>query len=169
MGNLLDASEIFRLSINYGRPREEMFMAYSYNYKGEFSARRFPIKGRSIIEVEGRLFNFKKRMKSEGVIKVIESSVRDNPWSVAKIEHLLAFGEAFPKEPAKEPIFALGSVAKIPSESRLRIPEEIKDPRYVPGLTVRGSRAYHYLYLPWYGVDWHNGARFLAIRKVSAP
>jgi hypothetical protein len=149
------ASDTFRLTVDYDQTLEQMIAAGRYDWKNsDITAKRFPIEGKGIVEFEGRYFHFNRDISSENAIKEIEAADPKNPWSAAKIEHVLSHGKTFPEEQRNFPIIGLGSVA------------EVDGHRYVPGLYSGGSE--RRLDLGWFGVDWFPVFRFLAVRKVSA-
>lgn len=152
LGNLIPNKII--LSIDYTKSLEEMIAAGNYDWKDEkLTAKRFPIVGEGIVEYEFRYFHFNRGVSSETAVDLIKKEDSENPWEPAEPEHLLAFGENFPKEQLKFPIVALGSVGKVGGE------------RSVPCLDRRGSERHLGLY--WFGLDRGGSYRFLAVRKVT--
>ncbi|MBI4088541.1 hypothetical protein HY415_00365 [Candidatus Kaiserbacteria bacterium] len=147
---------LFRLTIDYGQPFERMIAAGRYDWKnGDITAKRFPITGKGVVEFEGRYFHFNRYISSENAIQEIEAADTANPWSAAKIEHVLSHGTAFPEKQRKFPIIGLGSVAEVDGD------------RSVPGLDKYGSE--RGLGLDWFDDDWDPICRFLAVREVSVP
>ena len=146
---------IFRLTVDYSQSLEQMTAAGRYDWKNdEITSKRFPITGKGVVEFEGRYFHFDRNISSENAIKEIEAEDTANPWSPAKIEHVLSHGKTFPEEQRKFPIVGLGSVALVYGR------------RCVPVLHEGGSG--RYLYLNWFDDDWDPVCRFRAVRKVSA-
>ncbi len=148
-------ADVFRLTVDYGQSLEEMIAAGSYDWwNDDITAKRFPIKGNGVVEFEGRYFYFNRDISSENATKEIEAADPKNPWSAAKIEHVLSHGKTFPEEQRKFPIIGLGSVAGVHGR------------RYVPVLFEDDSK--RGLHLIWFGRGWGPVYRFLAVRKVSA-
>ncbi|MCX6786943.1 MAG: hypothetical protein NTY93_00210 [Candidatus Kaiserbacteria bacterium] len=149
-----DMPEIFRLTVDYGQSLEQMVAAGHYDLKNDdITAKRFTIKGEGIIQFEAHYFHFNRTISSDDAVKEIEKSDTANPWSAAKIEHVLSHGATFPEEQRKFPIIGLGSVAEVDGD------------RNVPCLDRDGS--YRRLDLNWWSDDWDPNYRFLAVRKVS--
>lgn len=147
--------DIFHLPVDYGQSLEAMIAAGQYDWKNsDITAKRFPITGKGVVEFEARYFHFNRDISSENAIKEIEAADTKNPWSAAKIEHVLSHGKTFPEEQRKFPIIGLGSVAKVFGDRR------------VPVLRSDGSQ--RNLDLRWFGGGWPPIYRFLAVRKVSA-
>ncbi len=148
LGNLVPDRII--LSIDYTKSFEQMIAAGRYDWRNDdLNAKRFPIKGEGVEEVEAKLFHFDRNISSEEAIRLMEAE----GWEIAKMEHLLAFGAAFPDEQRKFPIIGLGSVG------------EVDGNRYVPCLLRNASKPY--LHLHWLVSDWNSSYRFLAVRKVT--
>ena len=148
--------DVFRLTVDYGQSLEAMIADGHYDWKNnDITAERFPITGDGIVEFEGRYFHFNCNVSLENTIKEIEVADTANPWSAAKIEHVLSHGKTFPEEQRKFPIIGLGSVAKVLGN------------RLVSYLGKGGSERYLDL-LYRFDYVWSPGYRFLAVRKVSA-
>lgn len=148
------ASDIFILTVDYSQSLKQMIAAGHYDWKNDdITAKRFPIKGEGVVAYEARYFNFDHNISSEDAKKEIESADTANPWSAAKIEHILSFGAKYPEEQRKYPIPGLGSVAKVYGYRR------------VPCLRRSGSK--RGLGLRWWIGGWGSVCRFLAVRKVS--
>lgn len=146
--------DVFRLTVDYSQSLEAMIVAGQYDWRNsDITAKRFPMMGNGVVEFEARYFHFNRDISSENAIKEIESADTANPWSAAKIEHVLSHGKTFPEEQRKFPIIGLGSVA------------EVRGGRRVPGLDEDGSE--RRLRLRWFGRGWYQVCRFLAVRKVS--
>ena len=110
---------------------------------------RFPYNESTVGEWEYDLYHPNRQISSEDAKKEAEV----DGWQVAEVEHLLAFGQAFPEEQRKYPIIALGSVC------------EVSGVRHVLGLWTDGSR--RGLYLDWWRGDWRSSYRFLRVRKTK--
>jgi hypothetical protein len=146
--------DVIILPIDYTKSLEQMIAAGNYDWKNdELTAKRFPIVGEGVVEYEFRYFRFNRKVSSETAVDLIKKGDNENPWEPAKTEHLLVYGENFPEEQRKFPIVALGSVG------------EVSGGRYVPYLDGVGSE--RSLRLSWWGDDWYDDCRFLAVRKVS--
>lgn len=150
--------EIFRLSVDYGMSLEQMIAAGRYDGKNRdinITQNHFQIEGRGIVEFEARYFHFNLNVFSEKAVKWIKQADKSNPWSPAKIEHLLSLGATFPDEQRKFPIVSPGSLIEIFCYHR------------VPYLSKEGS--FRNLYLSWWDDNWPLDCHFLAVRKVSVP
>lgn len=87
-------SNVFHLTVDYSQSLEQMIAAGRYDWRNDdITAKRFPIKGEGIVEYEARYFNFDRNISSENTIDAIEAEDTANPWSAAKIEHVLSHGE----------------------------------------------------------------------------
>lgn len=117
-----DLPEIIFLPVDYTKSLEEMIATGRYDWKNnDITAKRFLIIGNGIEEFEFDLYHPDRSISSEDAIKGIhEDEDPENPWIVARIEHLLAYGVAFPEGQRKFPISALGSVAEL--DGRRRVP-----------------------------------------------
>lgn len=145
--------DIFRLTVDYSQLLGAMIAAGQYDWKNsDITAKRFPIEGKGVVEFEACYFHFNRGISSENAIKEIKAADTANPWSAAKIEHVLSLGKIFPEEQRKFPIIGLGSVA------------EVSGGRFVPGLCKDGSL--RVLFVFWFGGGWRPVYRFLAVRKV---
>jgi len=143
-----------RLTVDYSMSLKQMIGVSQYDSVDEnITPERFPIVGADVVRFEARLFNFGRRISSEAADEEIKTADKKDPWESAKIEHLLAFGAAYPDVQRKFPVVALGSSC------------EIHGDRLVPGLWGRGSE--RRLSLDWWVGGWRDGCRFLAVRKVS--
>lgn len=146
--------DVFRLTVDYGQSLEQMIAAGHYDWKSDdITAKHFPITGKGVVEFEARHFHFDRDISSKNAIKEIEAEDSSNPWSAAKIEHVLSDGKTFPEEQRKFPIVGLGSVA------------EVLGSRSVPCLGKVGSK--RYLFLHSFDRGCSPLCRFLAVRKVS--
>lgn len=143
-------TDVFRLTVDYGQSLEQMIATGQYDWKNsDITAKRFPIDGKGIVELEARYFHFDRNISSEDVIEEMKKA----GFEPAKIEHVLSHGKTFPEEQRKFPIIGLGSVARVDVY------------RYVPVLYEDGSSRSLYLYC--FDDDWDADSRFLAVRKVS--
>jgi hypothetical protein len=144
--------EQLTLSVDYGKPLEQMISAGRYDWKNDdITAKRFPVVGQDIEQFEAKIFHFDCHMSSEAVVEAIKAA----GWEPGKIEHLLSFGVKYPEEQRKYPIIALGSGALVGGGRR------------VPGLSRRGAE--RGLRLGWWGRGWDGDYRFLAVRAVVQP
>jgi hypothetical protein len=144
---------VIYLAVDYGRTFKEMIQAGAYDWKNDnITPKNFPITGSGKDEWEFDLVHPNRDISTEDAHKeTAKDSDPANPWIDAKIEHLLAFGEAFPETQRKFPIVALGSVA------------EVSGKQHVPYLYKDGSK--RNLNLTWYDLDWGARYRFLRVRK----
>lgn len=106
----------------------------------------------TIGEWEFRLIHPNKSISSEDAVIECEKPDEKGLWEAGKLEHLLAFGEAFPEEQKKFPIVALGSVCRLGGR------------RHVPGLWCGGGG--RRLPLDIWNGDWNSDYRFLSVRKI---
>ena len=149
--------ELIILALDHSRSLEDLIKAGNYDwFNDDITAKRFPITGTGIEELEFDLFHPNRSILSENAITEMEKSDDpERPWMPAEIAHLLVFGEAFPDLQRKFPIIALGSVAKVDGARR------------VPCLRKVGSGRRLDLY--WFASGWPGYYRFLRVRrKVSA-
>jgi hypothetical protein len=147
--------EAFRLTVNHDQTLEAMIATGKYDWKNDdITAKRFPLTGEGLVEVEACLFHFDRSISSEDAVKAIETADKQNPWTPGQIEHVLSFGAFFPEEQRKYPVVGLGSVV------------EVSGLRHVPELWEDGAG--RRLDLSWWKGDWDEDYRFLAVRKVSA-
>ena len=143
--------EQLSLSVDFSRSLEAMIAAGHYDWKNDdITAKRFPVVGKGVEQFEAKVFHFDRAMSSEAVVEAIKA----DGWELGKIEHLLAFGEKYPEEQRKYPIIALGSVAGVGGD------------RSVPYLSRDDAERSLDLY--WWGSDWDDDCRFLAVRKLSS-
>ncbi len=158
-GNLTKFLELLEqkgitIPVDYNKSLEQMIASGNYDWKNsDLTASRFPVIGEGIVEYEFKYVHPNQAVSSETAVDLIKKEDSENPWEPAKVEHLLAFGAAFPDEQRKFPIVGLGSVG------------EVGDDRRVPCLYRYDSRRVLYLY--WWDYDWYSGYRFLAVRKVT--
>lgn len=139
-----------RLTINYALTLAEMIAAGRYDWtNSDITAKRFPIVGLGTALVEHKLFHFDRTVSSDEAERLIVAG----GYQPAKIEHLLAFGAAYPEEQRKYPIIALGSVANV------------RGARLVSCLYRDGSG--RDLYLGWRDVEWFGRCRFLGVRNLA--
>lgn len=148
------ATDVFRLTVDYGLSLEQMIVAGRYDWTNEnITVKRFSIVGEGVAEFEARYFHFNRNISSENAVKGIEQEDTANPWMPAKIEHALSHGKTFPEEQRKFPIVGLGSVAGFGGSRLVPYLYEVDSPRK--------------LRLLWFDFVWSPVFRFLAVRKVS--
>ena len=144
------AMKEFVASIDYSLSLEQMISAGKYDWKNnDITAKNFPISGIGVQDVTFELVHFDRTISTQDATKEILA----RGLEVAKIEHLLAFGEKYPDEQRKYPIVALGSFCLL------------EDDRYYPSLNHSDDE--RHLALPWYRSGWFDVCRFLAVRKSS--
>lgn len=149
----LDPLEL-RIVVDYGMSLQEMTAAGRYDWvNDDITPERFPIVGNGVVEYEAKLFHFGRYISSEAADEEIKTADKQNPWESAKIGCLLAFGAASPDMQRKFPIVSLGSSCLIHGD------------RIVPLLWKYASE--RLLNLHWWGIDWRDDYRFLAVRKIS--
>ena len=139
------------ITVDYGMTFAEMIVVGRYESKNiDIDIKRFPLKGKGIVEFETRMFHFNRDISSEKAVELIQTDDKTNPWKPARVEHLLAYGAQNPEEERKYPIVGLGFVGEIVGHRR------------VPYLRRDVSR--RFLYFLWWVFDWNDDCRFLAVR-----
>ena len=120
------------------------------NVNSDIIEKRFPHDVTTIGEWEFKLVHPNRQISSADA----KTESETDGWTVAKAEHILAYGEAFPKEQQKYPIIELGSVC------------EVEGGRGV--LVLWGGDGGRDLDLHWWRAVWLAGCRFLVVRKVQS-
>ncbi len=142
------------LTVNYDLSLEAMIQSGRYDWvNSDITAERFPLNGIGTQKFEYKLFYFGRDISSKKVVYAIETEDKCNPWSPAKIEHLLAFGVQKPEEQRKYPIVGLGSVCEVRGHRRVAF--------------LGRDAVERNLRLSWWDGAWPGDWRFLAVRKVS--
>jgi hypothetical protein len=116
---------------------------------GEISNVLFPHDVMTVGEYEFDFYNPFLFISSEDA----KTGAEVDGWTVAKAEHLLAVGQAFPEVQRETPIVALGSVCGVGSNRQV--------------LTLRGEGRRGVFLYDWCS-PWAGGFRFLRVRKVLA-
>ncbi len=128
----------------------ERITAGGYDWtNSDITEKRFPNDPTTVGEWEWELVGYDHNISSEAAKTALEV----DGWVVAKWEHELAFGAAFPEAQRKNPIIALGSVCRVLGG------------RCVLGLWRDGGE--RGVDLDDWVVGWNPGCRFLRVRKVS--
>jgi hypothetical protein len=143
------------LSVEHARTLAEMIRAGKYVWINDnITVDHFPVSVEVTREFEAKLFKFDESVSPQTTVGTMTKVGAGDGWELAKIEHLLAFGEKFPDEQRQYPIVGLGSIS------------EVFGSRQVPCLDHRNSE--RILDLAWW-VDegWFAVCRFLAVRKMS--
>lgn len=140
----------FRLTVDYDLSVEDMVKFGKYDWaNSDITSGHFPVARQGKSEVKAELVHLNRCFSSGDEVLNELDRLGYRPADLAED---LAFGAAYPEEQRKYPIVALGSVWQYPDGGR--------DVVY---LGVRaGDRE---LDLRWLGDDWHEGWRFLAVRK----
>jgi len=151
MSSRQKVKETYKVVVDYGKSLAQMIEAGDYGwFNDSINDKNFPLQGVGQHEVELVLVHLNRNATTKEVLEYL-----DNQGLIpAKIEHLLAFGVAYPEIQKEFPVVALGSV----------------------WVGVNGSRNYpcldcdddqRKLDLIWYGGDypWGGTCRFLALRK----
>ena len=128
---------------------EEAIADGNYGWHNDLIPQKFNHDNRLAGKWEWRLAHPKRKISSKDAKTLCE----EDGWQAACIEHLLAFGEAFPELKKDGPIIALSSVC------------ERSGGRSVPVLWTDLSK--RGLVLLWWVADWNSHCRFLSVRKVS--
>ena len=140
---------IFELSINCDQPLADMIAAGHYDsVNTDITAEHFPITGQGQLPIEVELHHFNCRMPSEQALQELDQA----GYRPGVIEELLALGTKNPELQRQFPIIALAS--------RWRYSRGHRD---VPSL--HGWYGRRELDLLWFGDDWYEHCRFLAVRK----
>jgi hypothetical protein len=139
------------LAVDYNRSLEQMIAAGNYDSRHEdFNEGRICVDALEQSEVDASLFSFEYCVTSAEVLDSIAHADKQRAWSVAKVEHILAFGEEYPDEQLGHAVVGLGSL--VATSGGL-----------VPYLDNDGFR--RRLHLRWWGSTWPPYCRFLAIRS----
>jgi hypothetical protein len=133
-------------TVDYTKTLQHMIAVGNYDWVN--------VEGTGIVQFEPKVFHFDRDISSEDAVAAIKADDPQNPWEPAKIEHLLAYGAAYPEEQRQYPIIGLTSVAKVRGHRR------------VPCLY--GNDAERDLALSWWDGVWNGDYRFLGVRKQSS-
>ncbi|MDO9509937.1 MAG: hypothetical protein Q7J14_01460 [Candidatus Magasanikbacteria bacterium] len=145
--------DIFSVVVDFGMSLVEMVNAGKYDWKNDdITVNHFPITGSGKSEVDFQLVYLNKSANSEEVLLHMEK----NNLRPATLAELLFFGMKYPEKQREFPIIALGS-SWVDSGGSRRVP-------YLYG---NDSKRSLYLGLRWFGSDWIDYCRFLAVRKAS--
>ncbi len=124
--------------------------AGSYGWvSSDITEKRFPHDPTTIGEWEWELVGYDRNIPSE----VAKAALEVDGWVVARWEHELAFGAAFPEAQRKNPIVALGSVCRMHGVRCV--------------LALWRDYGKRVVYLSYCGDVWSPFCRFLRVRKVS--
>jgi len=143
-----------KIIIDYEKTIEQAINDGNYDWKNKnVNSNNFPmpigIVG-GIVEIETKLFQFNKTLRSNEVIIEMQKS----GYRPAILIELLALGKKFPELQRQFPIMALGSIWK----NALGQVE-------VPYLDVFGGK--RGLHLTWIGFQWISCYRFLGVYNQS--
>lgn len=146
------AGEVFNtIIVASGLALTERISLGSYDWvNGDINEKRFPHDATTIGEWEWKLVHLNRDISSDDAKLAVEV----DGFTCAKVEHLLAFGEAFPEEQRKYPIVALGSVCEVHGARRV--------------LALWRDDSKRSLDLHWWDGDWCSGYRFLVVRKKNS-
>jgi len=146
----------FDLSVNCDQALQSMISACRCGSVDErITNEQFPVTSTSM-RYEARHFVFDDHLMSPSLAdNLIRLDDADNPWTSARIEHVLAFGAADLEDSMSFLVVALGSRAAIGKRQYERMP--------CLGLE-KGKRA---LALGWWNSLLPSGVRFLAVRPRS--
>jgi hypothetical protein len=144
----------FSAPVVYVQPTfEELKRRFSAYVNPDYKGKRFdPIERCKAVSKENREVAFEYvHMDRDASIDEVLAEMDRKGLRPALYEELLGFAEKYPDEQRKYPIVALGSETYVVGY------------RYVAYLwSVDGGRC---LDLGWVDDDWHDGCRFLAVRK----
>ncbi len=147
-------SDTSTILVDHGLTLEQMIHAGKYEWiNSEIDFHQFPVQGEGRVAYEARLFHFAGSVSSQDAEKKIVEADTAHPWRPARIEHLLAFGAAYPAEQRNHPILALGSVGDAAFFGKRNVPYLYRR------ITGRS------LHLDWWCNDWTPLYRFLAVRE----
>lgn len=139
----------FDVVVDYSRSLAQMVEAGEYDWvNSNISEENFPIEGDECHELRIVLFHFGRVMDSDEVVAIMKRE----GFRPAKIEELLALGEAHPNLQKEFPIVGLGSVW-----------QDRDGLRHVPHLYKLGSKRYLYLY--WFEYRSNAYCHFAGLRK----
>jgi len=114
-------------------PLAERIARGKYDWTNEdLTENHLPHDPTSVGEWEWKLVHFGKRVSPKTAVAAVQVS----SWTPATLEHLLSFGEKYPKEQRKYTIIALGSSIALGSLC------VIYDGRFVPGLWSGDSKRF---------------------------
>lgn len=138
--------------VDYNCQLAQMIQAGNYDsVYSDIIAEHFPISGKGRHEISVVLSRFLNR---EMAFDKVIAEMNQQGCRPAKIEELLALGEAIPYLQKNYPIVALGSFWRAPNGNR-----------YVPLLLgCVGKRGLH---LSWLGTAWSANCRFLGVRRQA--
>lgn len=144
--------QTYKVIVDYGLSLAEMIKAGKYGwFNDDITAKNFTLEGSGQHEAELVLVHLNR----DATTKEVREYLDEQGLAPAKIEHLLAFGAAYPELQREFPIAALGSsfVRGLGGRS-------------CPCLCCRGVGG-RGLDLTWHDGDspWGGGWRFLALRK----
>ncbi|MBY0293856.1 hypothetical protein K2Q08_00825 [Patescibacteria group bacterium] len=114
----VEITETFRFEVNDVLSFEQQVAAGNYDFINDAvgGCVRPRLASIGISHFEGVLFRFWG--SSDQAVERIAAADKANPWELAEIEHLLAFGAAFPNKQRKYQIYALDSMMNL-GECRL--------------------------------------------------
>jgi hypothetical protein len=143
-----DCSPTYRVVVNYNRTLAEMIKAGNYKCANDdINATNFPVSGSGMVEREVVIFHFKKMTSLDEVITEMDNA----GYRPAKIDELLALGEAHPELKSKFPIIALDSTWRHDSSLGVAC---LECGNYISDLN-----------LPWLDFGWGIPCRVAAVRK----
>lgn len=144
----------YTVSVDYSKSVAEMVEAGHYDWSNDnINGTNFKVNGNGVVTVDPELVHLNRSASSEEVLVHFEA----NGLRPATMAELLAFGETYPEIQREFPIVCLdkgGSSWVYPSGYRR-----------VPCLRQDGSERKLDLY--WFGSDWRDICRFLAVRKSA--
>jgi len=138
------------IAVDYGMPLPAMIAAGKYDWVNpDITPEKFPVEGTGTKRFRTKLFDFGRRISSEGAV----AAMKAENFTPANHVHGLAYGAAFPDEQRTNPFACLGSSAQVPG---LRCVVCL-------GRSVAGRR----LGLDGWRGGWGDRWRFLAVQEVS--
>ncbi|MCX6743687.1 MAG: hypothetical protein NT116_05665 [Candidatus Parcubacteria bacterium] len=143
--------KIYKVVVDYSKTLAEMIKAGNYSwFNDDITEKYFPLQGAGQHEVEMELVHLNRNATTKEVLEHLNGLGLES----AKIEHLLAFGVAYPDVQKEFPVIALGSVWVLSSGLR-------------SSPCLFSSNGQRRLSLSWHkdGTPWGEACRFLAVRK----
>lgn len=148
-------SEVFPIEVDYALSVEEMIAMGNYRDPVFWELRHVRICGNGRVAFEAcHFYLINGSMYPEHAALRIKAADECNPWDVARLEHLLAFGTRYPEQQMECPIIAPGTVVGVGGGTRM------------PQLTRDGSE--RSLYACWAQLAQQAIHSFLAVRPVKA-
>jgi hypothetical protein len=149
INEIVDASSIYSVLVNYDRSVEEGIRAGHYDWSNSnITSSNFPSTRKGAVGENIHLVHFNKVMSTDAVLAELDKM----GLRPAELQHSLAFGEKYPEVQREFPVIFLGSVWRSPNGDR-----------HCPYLGRGGAG--RWLGLRWLFRDWYEYSRFADVRK----